>query len=211
MSTSDTILLCVASGLAIVVMILAIIWATKSRVKHRLNIAEGQQRIYELEHRQKTSKYTKIDDEFSGLRQETLKNYKKSLNKYKVKYDSDIESSIDKMLNKTITCKTQSEYNEFNIKSYICSKEFRNRLTFWYAIHKASELIDLSGYSTQYLEKSLQHNENGNLGWLIKQKNLPIIITLKCNGLSTTKLITASEIEKAIETNKITFGDENHG
>lgn len=128
------------------------------------------------------------------------------MSKYKVKYDSDIETSIDKMLNKTITCKTQSEYNNFNIEDYICSKEFRNRLTFWYVIHKESKSIDLSEYAGLELERVLQYKNGGNLGWLVRQKDLPIVITLKYSGLTTVKTITASDIEKAIENNKITFG-----
>lgn len=206
MSNSDTILLYVVSILILIAMMFLIIWAAKSRIKHRLNIAEGMQRMHEIDHRQQISTYTKVDDEFSDLRRETLKNYKKQLNKYKVKYDSDIETSIDKMLNKTITCKTQSEYNNFNIEDYICSKEFRNRLTFWYVIHKESKSIDLSEYAGLELERVLQYKNGGNLGWLVRQKDLPIVITLKYSGLTTVKTITASAIEKAIENNKITFG-----
>lgn len=206
MSNSDTILLYVVSILILIAMMFLIIWAAKSRIKHRLNIAEGMQRMHEIDHRQQISTYTKVDDEFSDLRRETLKNYKKQLNKYKVKYDSDIETSIDKMLNKTITCKTQSEYNNFNIEDYICSKEFRNRLTFWYVIHKESKSIDLSEYAGLELERVLQYKNGGNLGWLVRQKDLPIVITLKYSGLTTVKTITASDIEKAIENNKITFG-----
>lgn len=210
MSNSDTILLYVVSILILIAMMFLIIWAAKSRIKHRLNIAEGMQRMHEIDHRQQISTYTKVDDEFSDLRRETLKNYKKQLSKYKVKYDSDIETSIDKMLNKTITCKTQSEYNNFNIEDYICSKEFRNRLTFWYVIHKESESIDLSEYNGLELERVLQYKNGGNLGWLVRQKDLPIVITLKYSGLTTVKTITASDIEKAIENNKITFGDEKN-
>lgn len=211
MSSFDTIILYVVFILILIAMIPLIIWAAKSRIKHRLHTMEGMQRIHELEHRQNISTYTKVDDEFLSLRQETVKNYKKQLNKYKVKYDTDVESSIDKMLNKTITCKTQSEYNNFNIENYICSKEFRNRLTFWYVIHEESKSIDLSDYSKPELERLLQHNNGGNLGWLIRQKDLPIVITLKYSGLTTVKTITASDIDKAIETNKITFGDEKNG
>lgn len=208
MSNLDTILMYVIFVLILILMIPIIIWAAKSRIRHRLNIAKSMQSIHEIEHRQKISTYTKVDDEFSDLRHEALKNYKKQLSKYKVKYDSDIETAINKMLNKTITCKTQSEYNNFNIEDYICSKEFRNRLTFWYVIHKESKLIDLSEYSELELEKTLKYKNGGNLGWLIRQKNLPIVITLKYSGLITVKTITASDIEKAIENNKITFGDE---
>lgn len=206
MSNSDTILLYVVSILILIAMMFLIIWAAKSRIKHRLNIAEGMQIMHEIDHRQQISTYAKVDDEFSDLRRETLKNYKKQLSKYKVKYDSDIETSIDKMLNKTITCKTQSEYNNFNIEDYICSKEFRNRLTFWYVIHKESKSIDLSEYAGLELERVLQYKNGGNLGWLVRQKDLPIVITLKYSGLTTVKTITASDIEKAIENNKITFG-----
>lgn len=210
MSNFDTILLYVVFILILILMIPLIIWAAKSRIKHRLNITEGMQRMHEIDHRQQISTYTKVDDEFSDLRHETLKNYKKQLSKYKVKYDSDIETAIDKMLNKTITCKTQSEYNNFNIEEYICSKEFRNRLTFWYVIHKESKSIDLSEYKGLELERVLQYKNGGNLGWLVRQKNLPIVITLKYSGLTTVKTITASDIEKAIENNKITFGDEKN-
>ena len=210
MSNLDTILMYVVFILILILIIPLIIWAAKSRIKHRLNIAKSMQSIHEIEHRQKISAYTKVDDEFSDLRRETLKNYKKQLSKYKVKYDSDIETSIDKMLNKTITCKTQSEYNNFNIEDYICSKEFRNRLTFWYVIHKESKSIDLSEYKGLELKRVLQYKNGGNLGWLVRQKNLPIVLTLKYSGLTTVKTITASDIEKAIENNKITFGDEKN-
>lgn len=206
MSNFDTIISYIAFILILIAMMLLIIWAAKSRIKHRLNITENLQRMHEIDHRQQISTYTKVDDEFSDLRRETLKNYKKQLSKYKVKYDSDIETSIDKMLNKTITCKTQSEYNNFNIEDYICSKEFRNRLTFWYVIHKESKSIDLSEYAGLELERVLQYKNGGNLGWLARQKDLPIVITLKYSGLTTVKTITASDIEKAIENNKITFG-----
>lgn len=55
MSNSDTILLYVVSILILIAMMFLIIWAAKSRIKHRLNIAEGMQRMHEIDHRQQIS------------------------------------------------------------------------------------------------------------------------------------------------------------